>query len=397
MRNLAALMAGLAMLALVAPTAFAHQDSGEHPLPFATTGLIGTTPQPHVGAYADPPYSGSDVSGWYYGAVSASSSLKANLLATLCPTGSEPECALTEGEQVRIDPGFEFATGFAWCDFEVIGPGDGQPGSALYDERIVDGMSTYTNAWWWNGPGLQPDGLFNDGGIGAACHTPAGFYGNDDYNYNGCPTGDDANGEDAVSGGEVWVSATCDSVTLFRTDEVPMLGETLDGLLGPALSSAPCAAYPEGLPLNGKLCPSVLTGFGGGIDGYLSDCDRGFPCWYDCDGFLPCLQEIADNVNAIPCHQVGASCPQVSYQFCGADGIADAWTDGKGRGHYGAGPFFPYPAPAYNPTDDNWGGDCDGNISTMGSAVFVWNSIGLQTTPGVGVPVKSIATYGWIA
>ena len=95
--------------------------------------------------------------------------------------------------------------GLALCDAEVLS--DGSNDSAL-DESDVDGNSN---------PGGLPDGTFDDGGFGAACHTQ-GHYDvqadGDDYNSPGCTDGDTdpevAYANDAVSRGNVWIGAACD-------------------------------------------------------------------------------------------------------------------------------------------------------------------------------------------
>lgn len=104
------------------------------------------------------------------------------------------------GKSLTLFPNFEdneFFAGSILCDMEVLGPGDSP---APVDEEDVDG----------NTGGNVPDGVFDDGGTGGACHTQ-GHYGSN-YDTAGCSSGlGDAKGADASSlVQDLWLSASCD-------------------------------------------------------------------------------------------------------------------------------------------------------------------------------------------
>jgi hypothetical protein len=388
MGNLAAVMAGLAMLALVAPAAFAHNDSNAHGpgLPFYTTGLdhfgpdddspgqttpVQTVLPERIPYYVNPctmagyscPVSGNvtggtygnirngprlnlhqeadnpghwgyyreeRVAGWYYGSASDWTEYRASTLATLCPTSWEPECPASDGQPVEVNPGFFFSPDVrVWCDMEVA-----------YGESIIDGYPG----------GDNPDGMFDDGGFGGACHVPGGYYEKPEYGLArwGCGSYEPAAALDAVLGEDIWITTACDTTT-------PAVDAALQDHLR---STASCNT-------NAVTSGSDLV-----------------------SSALDCAETFAS------CAVTGSGCPYIpedSSRFCGADGVADVTTEGYGGGADGPGVPFPY--------DGSDGSGCYYGIGPYYSAasVIVWNAIGLQTTPGVGAPRQSIATYGWIA
>lgn len=87
---------------------------------------------------------------------------------------------------------------FALCDVEVLSSGDPNDPLRILDEGDVDGTST---------GGVLPEGTFDDGGVGAACHTN-GHYADPGYNTPGCSGDSFAN--DLAFGGAVWIGAACD-------------------------------------------------------------------------------------------------------------------------------------------------------------------------------------------
>lgn len=82
------------------------------------------------------------------------------------------------------------------CDFELL------DGGGPRSEPTADGASTPA--------GMTPDGTWDDGGMGGACHTI--LYGNSNYNTPGC-IADVARAVDDVLGGSVWIGAGCDWLT----------------------------------------------------------------------------------------------------------------------------------------------------------------------------------------
>lgn len=87
-----------------------------------------------------------------------------------------------------------FVTGAMLCDAEVLGTGSSP---SPQDEEKVDDADG----------GMVPDGTFDDGGQGGACHTQD-HYENEGYDTPGCEG--TAFAKDAVSGGDVWIGAACD-------------------------------------------------------------------------------------------------------------------------------------------------------------------------------------------
>lgn len=128
----------------------------------------------------------------------------------------------------------------ALCDLEVLG--DGSAPSPL-DESDVDG----------NPGGAVPDGTFDDGGLGGACHTN-NHYSNSAYDTPGCAG--TAYAKDAVSGGDVWIGATCDWKTtgsspgfttcviteLLSSPTVPGLSTCVANLVSGTTSAGPFIA-----------------------------------------------------------------------------------------------------------------------------------------------------------
>ncbi|MHB1260635.1 MAG: hypothetical protein ACYC2H_02845 [Thermoplasmatota archaeon] len=85
------------------------------------------------------------------------------------------------------------------CDLEVGGDGNQE---RERDEETVDGTPG-------TGIATVPDGTWDDGGTGGACHTDENHYANPDYNTPGC-IADTARASDAALGGAVWIAAACD-------------------------------------------------------------------------------------------------------------------------------------------------------------------------------------------
>jgi len=328
MNKLGTALGCLLMLgAAIAPGVFAHGDAGVHTPPWVGGAAAG------VGSVKP--------AGWYYGSASAWAQLNAFSAGSVgpnivpgCPTPtSVPQvdtllCSLV----IDADPSFTLAAADALCDVEVGGDGSG-PLPA--DEKWVDGRSGPAAGDALPNAGALPDGTFNDGGIGAICHTHSGFYGFGAYNTPGCPAGT-AKAEDAVVGGSVFITATCDSIRPVATS----------GLLTQVLSAETCAAN------------EVLSG--------------------NPTGVLGCVQRFID---CSPAGAIGA-CPATGATACVPDGVADASASGTGN------PGVPYP-----------GIDASCPAGTdAAQATFVWNSVQVTVTSGgvVTPNVESVATYGYV-
>jgi hypothetical protein len=289
--NLKSLIGIAALAAMVgAPLGAAHMDS--------TAWVVeGTAADPGLTSTAS---GGADrVSGVYYGSVSALVGHTGN------PVNSQPTT-------------FEFGTAFALCDMEILS--DGSTGSAE-DEAEIDGVTNSASA--------VPT-LFNDGGVGAACHTQQNYYPNANFNEDGCSVYSDAMGEDAVAA-DVWLTTVC--------------------------------SY-------------AYTTSGPGLIDYFVDCSNtaisGSPL-----GVVDCATTTAD------CFVNGA-CTSLADAFtCGPDADGNADVQAAGESDWGsAGAAFPtsFPNPA---------GACAD--SDTAAVVFVWNAVFVDST-GATPSVTGVST-----
>lgn len=240
--------------------------------------------------------------------------------ATLCPPGY---CAVAN----------------ALCDFEVLGSGAPEDPLKILDENWVD---QGTSSGGPNG-GIVPDGTWDDGGQGGACHVS--MYAEEDYNTVGCAGSSHA--EDGISGANVWMLVSCDA-------------ETSVGV--------------------GMVSCVINAAAQGGSN--LAQCISGFED-------LPCVVE--------------QTCGVGTFASCGADGQADAVNLGQGGGNGGIGVL--YPAFGIEPTCSALSAastlmlnrieyDGDGNASMIG-AIGGWIDWG--TDSGAVFTAGPIADeLGWI-
>lgn len=191
MYNLKSLIGIAALVAMVgAPLGAAHMDST------AWAGLAGLPST--AGGNAN------RVSGVYYGSVSA----------LVGHTGMD----INEGNSTS----FEFGTAAAFCDMEILS--DGSAAGSSEDEPEVDGVANTAGA----------STLFNDGGVGAVCHTQTGYYANGDFNTAGCAYAP-AEGADAT--GDVWLTTVCSYA--HTVSGVGLLDYFVDCVSGAALTVSP--------------------------------------------------------------------------------------------------------------------------------------------------------------
>lgn len=181
---------------------------------------------------------------------------------------------------LTLFPAGWLGTASALCDIEVI---DGTAG----DETYVDG-----------GPGglAVPDGIWDDGGLGGACHVDYGTDFPSHYSTTGCG-GDAATAQDAVSGDWVGIIASCDGGSAGGTGGGPS-----------ATGFALCSVN------------SVITNIGTptSIPG-----DAG-----------ACVQSVLNCLNP-------GQCSGTTPASCNLDGVADASNFGYGGGHTGPGVAYP--------------------------------------------------------
>ena len=230
-----------------------------------------------------------------------------------------------------------FPAGFAedrdlYCDLEVLGtgnPDDNDLGAAdsdaLLDERDVDNGTG-------NG-GLQPDGTWDDGGFGGACHI-AYQDGAPSYATFGC--GGVAHAEDRVVGAAVWIGAGCD--------------RTYEGLVIDYESPVACT---------------------------LDRAVHGSPYADD----VQCAADYLDRLEN----------PQAidSFPVCGADGIVDAVNFGAGGGSMPDASTFPAGVPYPEAGVDSYNAACDGQAL---ASVWVFDSIQSDDLAAQRIPVAG----GWV-
>jgi hypothetical protein len=239
MNKTKAIFASLALVAVaMAPLALAHNNSTSHPLINTSDGAS------------------NRVSGVYYKDVSA-------LVGFAGPSVPLPPGVPAEVTDVTGNPvGTSFTLGIAnaLCDMEVLSPGDGT--ADALDEPQIDAVANTASAL-----GLT---LFNDGGVGAVCHTHTNYYANSAWNTAGC-TYDPATGTDLVSA-RVWLTTVCDYghgtggvslVSYVQSCANNLLTNDVAGLVTCATALAACVATAvQGL----GSCP-LTTGFACGDDG----------------------------------------------------------------------------------------------------------------------------------
>ncbi|HEX2065536.1 MAG TPA: hypothetical protein VHI93_01865 [Candidatus Thermoplasmatota archaeon] len=178
------------------------------------------------------------------------------------------EVEFQSGEQIVHCPLGYCATASMLCEMEVLSDGSTDNGN-VQDEQVVDNDAT---------AGWVPDGTWDDGGFGGACHT--GFFARDNpactidgpaynketeanecasFNTYGCHGFSHA--QDLLSDHHVWIMPTCDSVATV-TDSWCNPGELL--LAGG--SPKGCVADVDCIVFSGPGC-NVATIFGCGADG----------------------------------------------------------------------------------------------------------------------------------
>lgn len=291
MNKMKAIIGSMALVAVaLAPLALAHDDDTQHPAA-AVVGSHGSG-------------NGDRVSGYYYKDVSA----------LVGHTGMDVDEETTTS--------FTFGAANALCDMEVLSPGADDPLNAI-DEPEVDGTE--------NTDSLTTT-LFNDGGVGAVCHTHDGYYANEDYNTSGCEY-EPASGAD-VSTRHVWITTVCD------------YGYATGGI---------------------------------GLVSYLQSCANNLLTGEPLN-LVTCVTNVANCFTSSP-----AACPLDTGFECGTDeaGAGGVQTAGQsGWNNQDGGVLFDQvPAPCLNE---------DG-----AAAVFVWTAVFVDSVGGTPVDV-SVPTVGWI-
>ena len=295
-----AIFASMALMAVaMAPLALAHDNDTD----WALNGTGGLN-LPSSSANTD------RVSGVYYKDVSA-------LVGHVGPVVADN------------DTSFLLGAANALCDMEVLSDGSAK-GSPL-DEPEVDGADP---------AGTFPTTLFNDGGVGAACHTHTGYYLEGDYNTAGC-TYDPAFAADAA--GDVWITTVCD------------YGQSTEGI-GLTTYLLSCAN-------------SVLTG--------------------EPLEFVDCAALVAGCFVTIP----GGGCPLNGGGFlCGADENGSGGLQTAGQSGWGSDGVAFDPVPALTDDENTVCSDGDG-----AAAVFVWTAVFIDSTGALpAVTGTSVPTVGII-
>lgn len=226
MYNLKSLIGIAALVAMVgAPLGAAHMDE---------TAWAG------AGSVTLPSTANSNenrVSGVYYGSVSALASHTGDPAPV---TGNETS--------------FEFGTAAALCDMEILS--DGSTVGAAEDEPEVDGQANTAGA----------STLFNDGGVGAVCHTQTGYYAHADFNTATCDY-EPAMGQDAT--GDVWLTTVCSYAhTVSGTGLLTYFADCVSGAaltVSPLEVVDPCATTTVDCLVNGD-CTSLADEIACGPD-----------------------------------------------------------------------------------------------------------------------------------
>jgi hypothetical protein len=233
------------------------------------------------------------------------------------------------------DPDFSVSGGSMFCDVEVLGDGTSEQEP---DETVVDGEPVAV--------GTVPDGTFDDGGDGGACHT-------NHYDY-------DNNGVDGPGSG--YNTPGCDATEAFANN----LGGT-GGIAAPwVVASCDWKTSTGGTPDSAILETCLINGILDGIDDQPAEA-------------------IACVLTFITCSTAPVSCTDDATESCGSDAVADGANFGNGN----AG--VPYPrgvddtAPFETDDDDTFLGDeldCPESDATM--AAFMFNGVTVSQT---GTPV----------
>ncbi|MEA3143815.1 MAG: hypothetical protein QOG31_1139 [Thermoplasmata archaeon] len=280
------------------------------------------------------------------------------------------------------------------CDVEV--GGNGQAPDPDLDETTVDGTAGGGGAGTTTGG--VPNALWDDGGIGGACHTST--YGYDNaahtlYNSPGCPTGDYAMAEDILLGDSVEIGVGCDNTIAAPGNND---GPDVQGALGCVINEV--ILQQDLGALNGCLAPLVSS-----IQNGAGICEaRAILAWGPgLPGTLPQL-EAALNACVGPrvlCITNPATCVDPADLVCGSDGVTDSINFGEGGGHANpasSGPYnedgVPYPAPVNGCL--NTGGN--GQVYVIaGVRAEVPAVADLTGNDGIGISLSLVPTLGWIS
>lgn len=150
---------------------------------------------------------------------------------------------------------FELGIASGLCDMEVLS--DGSAAGAAEDEPQVDGA-----------PGGTLAGTtFDDGGMTAVCHTPAGYYAHAAFNTGNMCDGYNAAGGNALADDlvspHVWVNTVCSYAYSTGGSGLAGLAQACassavlsPGPNGPALDLADCALTVADCLVGGPLCPA---------------------------------------------------------------------------------------------------------------------------------------------
>jgi hypothetical protein len=228
----------------------------------------------------------------------------------------------------------------AYCNFEVLSSGAATDPLKLLDESKVDNG----NAGGGNNGGLVPDGTWDDGGIGGACHSAG--YAEADYNTLGCSG--IAHAEDAGAEYHVWTAAACDDSSSV------------------------------GIGLGTCIANAILAGGNG-----LLACTDGITC------------------------VINQTCGAGTFQACGGDGQADEVNYGYGGGDqdevtHNSFPFSNDPDSPGLPDEPGQGVAYPADIAACDSlaSAFVYITLSVEANVGIGDDPAgieyAIPIGGWI-
>jgi hypothetical protein len=352
------------------------------------------------------PYGG--VSGRYLGSAFVANAVGGSSESSLFPLATVPNpLNPTLGPATfTLLPGGLFAslTG-PFCDLEV--EGDGRHVDPM-DETTVDAFVGATTA-------TIPNGLWDDGGQGGACHTTgynaapdgATFTYNGGDNTPGCPAGEYARAEDAVGGDSVWIATSCDvshpvisiSPSLINCLEngivlqrnwaslTQCFNSTYGCSLPQYLTGQPIPAPGPGFPPNPGQIPAIEGCTANALTGELA-CNVFF-------GFPPtepqiqaCITNIALDILLCQPPLTTSNCLPPPTTACGGDNGADVTLFGEGGGHNLPGDTEPL-SPTGRPIYDD-GVPFQGGSSSSGACALNVGQAFVSALTGVHVEVPRL-------
>jgi hypothetical protein len=431
---------GLADLSELPNLAGAHVDNDRYSTPYETDAAGNGCHTFTGGSGQTICENRNGVSGRYVGSAFFANAVGGSSENSLFPLATVPNPANpTVGPPTfTLLPGgiFSSLTG-PFCDFEIAGDGSNYDTS---DETWVDAF----NAVAAGGPNSVPNGLWDDGGQGGACHTTgynpapgAGKYAGAD-NTPGCPAGDYARAEDAVSGDSIWIATSCD-VTKPVIGDSPSLTNCLENRIGlqrdwagltqcfnstygcdlpQYLEGQPIPAPGPGFPPTAADLPAIEACIALALTGELA-CNVTFTFPPTEPQIQACITNIALDIILCEPPITTSNCLPPPTTACGTDNGADVTRFGEGGAHNDAGdtetlgnggtgrPIYDDGVPFLGGSDSN-NNSCPNNVGQAFVSALTGVHVEIPRLQGLadgtfavgddGAAINlSLATTGWIS